>query len=84
MPSTVLELSESVSVFIHKNLRRLWLAYTEFQGDFYMLQFISVDSRHFTQSGCELSLTPPINEKDHHDHGHLWVECALCHLNKRG
>ncbi len=33
-----------------KNLGRLWLAYTELQGDFYMLQLISVDSRHFTQS----------------------------------
>ncbi len=32
------------------NLGRLWLAYTELQGDFYMLQFISVDSRHFTQT----------------------------------
>ncbi len=33
-----------------KNLGRLWLAYTELQGDFYMLQFISVDSRHFAFS----------------------------------
>ena len=33
-----------------KNLGRLWLAYTELQGDFYMLQFISVDSRHFTHT----------------------------------
>ncbi len=24
-----------------KNLGRLWLAYTELQGDFYMIQFIS-------------------------------------------
>ena len=31
-----------------KNLGRLWLAYTELQGEFYMLQLISVDSRHFT------------------------------------
>ncbi len=37
-----------------KNLGQLWLAYTELQGDFSMLQLISVDSRHFTQS--ELSL----------------------------
>ncbi len=29
-----------------KNLGRLWLVYTELQGDFCMLQFISVDSRH--------------------------------------
>ena len=42
------------SVYISKNLGRLWLAYTELQGDFCMLQFISVGSRHFTQS--ELSL----------------------------
>ncbi len=48
-----------------------------------MLQFISVDSRHFTQS--ELSLgwsdlheTPSVNEKDH---GHLRVECALHSLD---
>ncbi len=33
-----------------KNLGRLWLAYTELQGEFYMLQLISVDSRHFPQS----------------------------------
>ena len=33
-----------------KNLGRLWLAYTELQDDFYVLQFISVDSRHFTQT----------------------------------
>ena len=33
-----------------KNLGRLWLAYTELQGDFFMLQFISVDSRHLTMS----------------------------------
>ncbi len=31
-----------------KNLGRLWLAYTELQGEFYMLQLISVDSRHLT------------------------------------
>ncbi len=35
---------------MQKNLGRLWLAYTELQGDFYMLQFISVDSRHLTQT----------------------------------
>ena len=34
----------------HKNLGRLWLAYTELQGNFYMLQLTSIDSRHFTQS----------------------------------
>ncbi len=33
-----------------KNQGRLWLAYTELQGNFYMLQLIYVDSRHFTQS----------------------------------
>ncbi len=33
-----------------KNLGRLWLAYTELQGEFYMLQLIYVDSRHFTSS----------------------------------
>ena len=33
-----------------KNLGRLWLAYTELQGDFYMLQLISVDSWHFTHT----------------------------------
>ncbi len=27
-----------------KNLGQLWLAYTELQGEFYRLQFISVDS----------------------------------------
>ncbi len=32
-----------------KNLGRLWLAYTELQGDFCMLQLISIDSGHFTQ-----------------------------------
>ena len=43
-----------VSPLGSKNLGRLWLAYTELQSDFCMLQFISVDSRQFTQS--ELSL----------------------------
>ncbi len=51
-----------------------------FRAIFCMLQFISVDPRHFTQSeqvsgkGCGLSLTPSVNEKDH---GHFWVECSL-------
>ncbi len=36
-------------VTIEKNLGRLWLAYTEAQVGFYMLQFTSVDSSHFTQ-----------------------------------
>ncbi len=39
---------------VQKNLGRLWLAYTELQGEFYMLQLISSDSRHFGQP--ELSL----------------------------
>ena len=37
-----------------KNLGRLWLAYTELQGEFYMLQLMtddSMDSGHFTQQG---------------------------------
>ncbi len=37
-----------------KNLGWLWLAYTELQSDFYMLQLIYVDSRHFTQSYLSL------------------------------
>ncbi len=37
-----------------KNLGRLWLAYTELQGDFYMLQLMNDDSAHFTLP--ELSL----------------------------
>ena len=32
-----------------KNLGRLWLAYTELQGNFYMLQLKFVDCMHFTQ-----------------------------------
>ncbi len=44
-PSTVVP-----SCWEWKNLGRPWLAYTELQGDFCMLRFISVDSRHFTQS----------------------------------
>ncbi len=36
-----------------KNLGRLWLAYTELQGEFYMVQLISSDSRHFTQHGIK-------------------------------
>ncbi len=39
-----------------KNLGRLWLAYTELQGDFYMLHLESVNSGHFTQP--ELRMTP--------------------------
>ena len=30
-----------------KNLGRLWIAFTELQGDFYMLQIISVDPRQW-------------------------------------
>ena len=41
-------------IYVLKNLGRLWLAYTEFQGDFYMLQLMTDDSGHFTQP--ELSL----------------------------
>ena len=37
-----------------KNSGRLWLAYTEHQVGFNMLQLITVDSGHFTQP--ELSL----------------------------
>ncbi len=41
-----------------KNLGRLWLAYTELQGDFCMLQVISVDSRHLTLSFlCTIAYT---------------------------
>ncbi len=32
-----------------KNLGRLWLAYTELQGNLYMLQLMTDDSGHFTQ-----------------------------------
>ena len=32
---------------LSKNLGRLWLAYAEHQGEFYMLQLTFVDSRHF-------------------------------------
>ncbi len=34
--------------YFPKNLGRLWLAYTDLQGDFYMLQLIPVDTRYFT------------------------------------
>ena len=34
---------------VSKNSGHLWLAYTELQGAFNMLQLISVDSGHFTQ-----------------------------------
>ncbi len=38
-------MSDAVPDQIGKNVRRLWLAYTELQGgDFYMLQLISVMS----------------------------------------
>ncbi len=50
-----------------KNLGRLWLAYTELQGDFYLLQLISVDSRHFTQPelSTDQGMTPiPVSSKD--------------------
>ena len=40
-----------------KNLGQLWLAYTELQGVFYMLQLIYVDSRQFTQSYLSLRLS---------------------------
>ena len=35
-------------LYCTKNLGQLWLVYTGLQGDFYMLQLIFVDSRHFT------------------------------------
>ena len=34
---------------IVKNLGLLWLAFTELQGDFYILQLMTGDSGHFTQ-----------------------------------
>ena len=37
-----------------KNLGRFWLAYTELQGDIYMLQLMTDDSGHVTRP--ELSL----------------------------
>ncbi len=40
--------NKSCSCSIIKILGRLWLAYTELQGGFYMFELISVDSRHFT------------------------------------
>ncbi len=49
LPLALLHYS-SKTVYRYKNLGRLWLAYTELQGGFYMLQLISVDSRHFTPS----------------------------------
>ncbi len=33
-----------------KNKGRLWLAYTELQGDFYMLQLMTDDSGHFNNT----------------------------------
>ncbi len=44
--TAILQKLESV-IFVSKNLRRLWLAYTELQGNFYMLQLISVDNCKF-------------------------------------
>ncbi len=38
-----------VSYLCPKNSGHLWLAYTELQGSFNMLQLISVDSGHFTR-----------------------------------
>ena len=55
-----------------KNLGRLWLAYTEPQGEFFMLQLISVDSRHFTP--CGLALVPSDVGKNH---GQLTIKTAL-------
>ena len=46
-----------------KNLGRLWLAYTELQGDFYMLQLIYVDSRHFTQWYLSLGWSDLLEKK---------------------
>ena len=34
---------------VKNSLGRLWLAYTELQGGFYMLQLTTDDSAHFTQ-----------------------------------
>ncbi len=57
---------------IAKNLGRLWLA-NRTSGRFYMLQLISVDSRHFTQPGSGLALTPVVIGKDH---GHMLIKSA--------
>ena len=65
-----------------KNLGRLWLAYTELQNDFYMLQLMFVDFGHFTQPElslrwsdlCGLSLMPVVIRKDHRQ---MLIESAL-------
>ena len=48
-----------------KNLGRLWLAYTELQGGLYMLELLSVDSKHFTP---ELQNGPHIHIPYGYDH----------------
>ncbi len=56
---------------VSKNLGRLWLAYTELQGEFYMLQLISSDSRdRDTRQGSGLPVVP-IN--DQLVNGHLLI-----------
>ncbi len=63
-----------------KNSGHLWLAYTELQGGFNMLQLISVDSGHFTrpelwlystdlQEIKNVTIPMPVSSKDM---GMLW------------
>ena len=56
----------STSQLLAKSLGRLWLAYTELQNEFYMLQLTSIDSRHLTQ--------PELSLKKHY-HVRMWA----CH-----
>ncbi len=44
-----------------KNLGRLWLAYTELQGEFYMLQLMTDDSDHFTRPELSISISSTIS-----------------------
>ncbi len=48
---------QGLSLVIQKNSGHLWLAYTELQGGFNMLQLISVDSGHSTQPELWLQST---------------------------
>ncbi len=56
-----------LSVDYVKNLGRLWLAYTELQGDF------TCYKSYLLTPGCGLALTPVIIRKDH---GQMLIESA--------
>ena len=58
------------TLFLPKNLGRLWLPYTELQGGFYML-LLTLGTLRSGNVACHDTI------RYHKEYGHLWIERAL-------